>query len=410
MTATSRRAATISAGLRRRRGRARPRPLHLLSQASCRSSQRDAVLSATWPALRCEGGPLDRRSRRDCIELADGPAAGGRSPHWSDAIRALSVRRASGRDERGPPPRRRRRRSRADASRPGSLHGPTRPTPAQLARRPAERACTRTCADRSWSWPSTAATLWLDRARSDRRRAADVAVEQRPGAGPDPTPTARQCSPPSRQPPPATRTAGTTPSPSPSTKASGSSPSTRSKASPSPPPRAESWAECLRLLAAAATSPRRDRLPVALRLRATSHRDRRTAAVAALGDDAEAAAREGTRPRLARRRRLRPPRPRRAETTPPRLGQPHPDRTTGRRARRRRPHQPPDRRTSPHGPSHRQDPPRTHLRQARRPHPRRTRRRSGEEDDPVGSTPGRAVVPSLHADEAPSPTTASVSY
>ena len=71
-----------------------------------------------------------------------------------------------------------------------------------------------------------------------------------------------------------------TPSPSPSSTASGSSPSTPSKASPPPPPDVESWAECLRLLAAAnasATRPTTDGASDSSRRRRrrSDHRHRR---------------------------------------------------------------------------------------------------------------------------------------
>ena len=192
-------------------------------------------------------------------------------------------------------------------------------------------------------------------------------------------------SPRSRVPRLATRTAGTTPSPSPSTRACGSSPSMPSKASPSPPQRAESWAECLRLLGAAERLRDETGYRWRFRLRAAS-RGRRHAPTRARGprrprrrppttegrdlDWREAAA-------YARRARGERKRPHHgwASLTPTELA--------GRRARRRRAHQPPDRRTPPHGPRHRQDPPRTHLHQARHPHPCRARRRSREANTPL---------------------------
>ena len=200
--------------------------------------------------------------------------------------------------------------------------------------------------------------------------------------GHDPNPTPAQSSPPSKAPPLATRTAGTTRSLSPSTTASGSIAVDAFEGLAVAAARTESWAECLRLLAAAERL--RDETGYRWRF-ACEHR-----AVERAPDGCPRSSQRrcrccpngGTHARLARSRRLRTPRSRRAETAPPRLGQPHPDRAAGRRTRRRGAHQPPDRRTPPHGPSDRQDTPRAHLHQARRPHPRRTRRRSGEEERP----------------------------
>ena len=170
-------------------------------------------------------------------------------------------------------------------------------------------------------------TLWL-RAASRSTPGPQMSPSITPASGRDPNLTLGPSSPRSRVPPPATRTAGTTPSPSPSTTASGSSPSTPSKAWPSPPPGPRAGPS------AYGSSPPRERLRdetgyrwrFAFEQRAVD--TARTAAVERARRRRRGCRRRGAQARLARSRRLRPPRSRRAETAPPRLGQPHPDRTT----------------------------------------------------------------------------------
>ena len=215
-----------------------------------------------------------------------------------------------------------------------------------------------------------------DRRRSTRHRARRACAPSHPT-----THMAERCSPPSPPPSPATKTPGTPPSRLAVEHRLRLIAVDALEGLAVAAARTESWAECLRLLAAGQRlrdeldyrwrfpiragrgrrrPPARHRQPRRRRRRAGKHRR--------------------TEPRLAGGRRLRPPGTRRAETTAPRLGQPHPDRTASRRPHRRRPHQRPNRGPTPHGPSHRQDASRPHLQQARSHHPRPTRRRSRPPD------------------------------
>ena len=138
----------------------------------------------------------------------------------------------------------------------------------------------------------------------------------------------------------------------------------------------ESWAECLRLAAAAA----RLRDETGYRWRFAFEQDRLDAAVAAATEalGPEQAERRDGRGRgvgLARSRRLRGSGSRRAPTAEPRVGRADTNRAPGRHARRRRPHEPTDRRATPHGSRHREDPPRPRLHQDRPPLTDRARRR-----------------------------------
>src|SRR5205823_45054 len=81
---------------------------------------------------------------------------------------------------------------------------------------------------------------------------------------------------------------------------------------------------------------------------------------------------------------LCPPGPRGAGPTGGRLGQPDPHRTPGRRPRRHRVQQPPDRRAPVHEPGNGEEPPRPRLRQARRREPGRTGRRGRPTPRPTG--------------------------
>ena len=120
---------------------------------------------------------------------------------------------------------------------------------------------------------------------------------------------------------------------------------------------------------------RRDRLPMAVPLRAGAHRrrDRVGDRGARLGGRRRRRSR-GRRAGLARSCQLRGSRPRRAQAAEPWLGCADADRATGRRARRRRADQPADRRATSHGSRHGEDPPRPRLRQDRPPLTDRARR------------------------------------
>ena len=147
--------------------------------------------------------------------------------------------------------------------------------------------------------------------------------------------------------------------------------------------RAESWAECMRLLGAAD----RLRAETGYRWRFIFEQQAIDAALTGarggLADGGVAATGEGNDLDWRVAASYAPPRPRRTRTTPPRLGQPHPDRAAGRGPRRRWTNQPADCPRSADGPSYREDASQPHLRQARRPNPVRARR---------GSHPEGAVV------------------
>ena len=173
----------------------------------------------------------------------------------------------------------------------------------------------------------------------------------------------------SRPRPRRTRTDGMRHSASPSSTSFAWSASTRSKGSPVSRPTAESWAECLRL-AAAASRLREEtgyRWRFALRAGPPRRRGRRR--------DRGARIRGGRARRVPRARRwtwreaaaLRESRSRRASATEPRVGGADTNRAPGRHARRRRPHEPADRRATSHGSCHGEDPPRPRLHQDRSP-------------------------------------------
>ena len=237
-------------------------------------SQRPAACGpcAIWPAIaRCRMRPRSTGDLASAIELTSGrPAGSVHRAYWSDAIRCSELRGASGRGRTTPFASPSTPATGHCAPRRASSRGPTPPAPARLARRASPSVAHLSVHDHCR--PADVLDALAGLPRDDRRRRCRGRRRPRSRAGRDPIPMRRPSSPRSRRPPPATRTAGTTPSPSPSTKASGSSPSTRSKASAAAAARVGELDRVPPAPRRGAASPRRDRLPLAVHLRATSRR------------------------------------------------------------------------------------------------------------------------------------------